>query len=518
MRAWRGPLAVRVVPLVALLGVSACGATGLESQAADPSVRLSAVFLNAGAAEAALRAADEALARQPRSAAAHEARGDALAALGMLDEAQQAYAAAIGLAPSAIAPRIALGRLLVRLNPPEAERVFGEVLAREPRNAVALNNLGIARDLQGQHEAAQAAYRAALAADPAMSGAGVNLGLSLVLSGKMAEAIRTLGPLAAAPGASGTVIENLAIALVANGQPAEAERLLGRPISTEEAMATLRGFRQGVEPATAAIVAPQPLGASQPLGVSQPSGVFQPPAPPQAFTPPPAAPPERMRGPTPLQPPSLRPAPNPSQPISALPPPPMAAVPESRPVSLRVAAAALPLVTGPAAAVPPVGPYAAAEPLPVRTLPAVALNDALASAGSAAPVEQPGVVVVPVAAIVAAPTVRAEAPPAPVAPVQPLLQTPVKTSTSGPIGTRLAFAQLAAIDAGAMAELEWLRLRRQLGPLLSNRQEITIAAEVAGRSVLRLRTGPFHEPREAEAFCAEVRAAGRGCWAAVTGS
>ena len=82
---------------------------------------------------------------------------------------------------------------------------------------------------------------------------------------------------------------------------------------------------------------------------------------------------------------------------------------------------------------------------------------------------------------------------------------------------RIAYAQLAASDSEAAVVGEWERLRRQIGPLLRDRQQLTMAVEVAGRQVWRLRTGPFEQPREAEAFCAEVRAAGGKCWAA-TGS
>ena len=79
---------------------------------------------------------------------------------------------------------------------------------------------------------------------------------------------------------------------------------------------------------------------------------------------------------------------------------------------------------------------------------------------------------------------------------------------------RTAYAQLAASESEAAVVGEWERLRRQIGTLLRDRQQLTMAAEVAGRQVWRLRTGPFDQPREAEAFCAEVRAAGGKCWAA----
>ena len=90
---------------------------------------------------------------------------------------------------------MALGRRLLRSDPAQAEQIFMKVVAREPRNAAALNDLGIARDVLGRHREAQAAYRAALAASPGLRAASVNLALSLALDGDSAAAARAVGRL-----------------------------------------------------------------------------------------------------------------------------------------------------------------------------------------------------------------------------------------------------------------------------------------------------------------------------------
>ena len=142
--AWnRKAVLARSVALVALLGVTGCSnVSAMFQPEPDPSVKLAGIFLNAGAPDAALRAADEALTRQPRSTAALQARADALARMGEVEQAQQAYAAVIAANPSDIGPRIALGRILIQTNPVAAEQVFADVLARQPANAIALNNIG----------------------------------------------------------------------------------------------------------------------------------------------------------------------------------------------------------------------------------------------------------------------------------------------------------------------------------------------------------------------------------------
>jgi Flp pilus assembly protein TadD len=100
------------------------------------------------------------------------------------------------------ATRMDLGRLILHSDPARAEALFSGVAAERPRDAAALNDLGIARDLQRRHSAAQDAYRQALLADPAMRAARVNLALSLALSGKVARARAMIAPIAAAADAS----------------------------------------------------------------------------------------------------------------------------------------------------------------------------------------------------------------------------------------------------------------------------------------------------------------------------
>jgi Flp pilus assembly protein TadD len=95
--------------------------------------------------------------------------------------------------------QLALGRILLQTDPARAEHVFLAALHGTPGNADILNDLGVARDLQGHHAEAQAAYREALSADPALRSARINLALSLALSGKSNDALTTAQPIAASP-------------------------------------------------------------------------------------------------------------------------------------------------------------------------------------------------------------------------------------------------------------------------------------------------------------------------------
>ena len=186
-----GPL-TKVHLVVVLLLLGACN--GPVMRALSPSsgsLGIADSALRGGSAPVAMQITDAVLASSPDNAAALEVRGDALTALGQYDTAQVVFGRALRANPSSIRARIGLGRLLLGSDPGRAEVVFLEVYARDPRDAVALNNLGIARDLQGRHEDAQLAYRQALGVNPDLRAAQVNLALSLEAARRQTAASRS---------------------------------------------------------------------------------------------------------------------------------------------------------------------------------------------------------------------------------------------------------------------------------------------------------------------------------------
>ena len=201
---------------LAALSVSGCGAfhaADTQSQQAQMTLRVADAALASGAPEIALRVATVVLERQPGNVPAMVAKGDALYALGAKDQARDAYRSAVAADADSVGGQIGLGRTLVRSAPKEAETHFLAALAKQPDNVVALNNLGIARDLQGNHEQAQQAYRQALALNPDMADVKTNLGLSLALSGQAMQAVQVLQPIATAPDAGAMKHADLAVAV-----------------------------------------------------------------------------------------------------------------------------------------------------------------------------------------------------------------------------------------------------------------------------------------------------------------
>ena len=162
---------------------------------------------------------------------------------GELAPAEQAYRAVLAIDPVSTRGEIGLGRVLLQTDPIAAEAAFLHALQREPRNVTALNNLGVARDMQERHAEAQLAYRQALDLAPDNAATLASLGLSLALSGDAATGVRILRPLARDPAAPARVRDDLAVALTLAGDTSGAERALGSDLSQPETATAIAGYR-----------------------------------------------------------------------------------------------------------------------------------------------------------------------------------------------------------------------------------------------------------------------------------
>jgi Flp pilus assembly protein TadD len=198
--------------------------------------------LAAGSPDIALTVSNATLARTPRDADALLSQGDALTLLGRLDEAEVSYTRVLETKPSSVEARIGLGRLSLRSNPARAQTLFLSVLQREPANKIALNDLGITYDLQGDHLKAQDAYRKALGSDPTLHAAAVNLALSMALNGRASDAVRMLKPMASSPDAPRRVRHDLAVALAMAGDTQAAAQILSADMDPDEVKRTLLAY------------------------------------------------------------------------------------------------------------------------------------------------------------------------------------------------------------------------------------------------------------------------------------
>jgi Flp pilus assembly protein TadD len=266
---------MRASPIVLLLLLGACASQGGSGVNTAPAgVDVAEAALRSGSPQVALRIDSEILTKDPNNVAALLNQGDVQTSQQLLHEAADSYTAALRIDRDSVRARIGLGRLRLATDPAEAERLFLEALQHDPRNAVALNDLGIARDLQGRHDEAQAAYRQAMGINPAMTGAKVNLALSLAMAGRPEDAAPMMRSLADTPSAPAKFRHDLAAVLAMGGQKKEAEHILAKDMSQTQVNQALAVFTAASEPAIAPVAAtltadpsPAPAPALEPASV-----------------------------------------------------------------------------------------------------------------------------------------------------------------------------------------------------------------------------------------------------------
>lgn len=222
---------------VAVLFLSACGQSGQESVNLIDQIKVSEQFLEAGQPERAFGMLEGIAQSNENSSATQIQIGNAYMRSGALLRANEAFAKAAhnGAVDEA---NIGFGSVALKRNDPDtAHAYFTSVLERDSRNVDALNGLGVAYDLQGNHALAQEMYRTALGIRSDAFKALNNLGLSMMLSGNSAGAVSVLSELTESRLDSRTSRLNLAVALSRIGRDADAMRLATSDITTEDATA-----------------------------------------------------------------------------------------------------------------------------------------------------------------------------------------------------------------------------------------------------------------------------------------
>jgi Flp pilus assembly protein TadD len=266
----------RGIALGLLILIAGCsrGSTGMGT--GPPGIDVADAAMRGGSPELALQIANNVVAKYPGNESALLTQGEALTALGRTAEAQVAFQHALQTNPESVGGHIGLGRLLLASDPVAAEGMFLDALQHEPRNAVAFNDLGIARDLQGRHRDAQETYRQALGVQPDMSAAQVNLALSLAMSGQSSDAIQLLRPLASGPGASRQTRHDYAAVLTMGGDKAGAEQILSRDLPPEEVQQALDDFAAARPNAATSLLSPQTKAAAPAAPVAVPPAPARP--------------------------------------------------------------------------------------------------------------------------------------------------------------------------------------------------------------------------------------------------
>ncbi|HEY2131692.1 MAG TPA: hypothetical protein VGH36_01745 [Acetobacteraceae bacterium] len=140
--------------------------------------------------------------------------------------------------------QLGLAKAVLASNPAEAEKLYVAYLSHDPHNTDALNNLGVARDMQAHHAEAQIAYRRALEIAPDLDSARENLGLSLAMSGQASNGAAMIGQVANDGTNDRRTRDNFALALELAGRSAEADKMLREELSATDAQAALAGYSE----------------------------------------------------------------------------------------------------------------------------------------------------------------------------------------------------------------------------------------------------------------------------------
>jgi Flp pilus assembly protein TadD len=433
--------------------------------------------LVSGAPELAQRVADLVLAKQPDNALALIVRGDALYALGRRDMAQMAYRAAIAIDPTAARAQVGLGRTLAQSDPHAAEAAFLSALAKEPDNVVALNNLGVVRDLQGHNVEAQEAYDHALTVAPGSVDVQINLGMSLALSGRRAEAAQLLHGVAAVPGATQAWRKELLAGLTLAGDgPWSQQMAQANPVQAPQDPAFA-----GETVHLASAAAPLPLVSK----VDGRASVGEPSAAPLANGRSPAS------------------GARTSHATRSIPEALVAEAPASIQIPVADPAPRSPVI---ATDLPSIGSVPDVVP-PMAIRPIVTISSKLANASPS----QPDATTTGIDTDVATPAPSMPEVGMQIAVLQP--KAPMAAVTRDVSTVKGApYVQVGSLISETDAIFEWRRLNKRFSQFLLGREPTITRAKVRGQTYWRLRTFGFASFAEANELCSRLKAARLGCW------
>jgi Flp pilus assembly protein TadD len=270
--------------LSALLAVGGCTQGGSTSVSAggdsgpQPAsvMNIADAAISGGDPSMALKVSQSVLATDPHNLDALYHEGAAYYAMNRCMDSIAVYQVALTVDPKSAEAEVGVGRCLLKRNAIEAEQAFAAAVQDDPDNAIALNDLGIARDLQGNHAGAIGPYKQALLLQPGQTSTEVNLGMSLALSGDGDDALQYLGPLATSTEATPKIREDYAAALVAAGRDTEARAVLAvdlPPGGVDQLMTDFAAAIAAGQPRVTALVPPAAPDVAAPAAPVSPAPV-----------------------------------------------------------------------------------------------------------------------------------------------------------------------------------------------------------------------------------------------------
>ncbi len=224
--------------------LSSCGLSGSQPAGYESQINLAEQLLKNNNYDRAYAVYDDVSQRNDRSSTVQLALAESYFENRAFLKSEQSLSNARALGAETEA-NLGLGRISLAKNDPTlAISYFEAVLSDDPENIPALNGLGVANDMTGNHSSAQTYYRQILETSPGSLDTQSNLGLSLILSGEIEEATLLLSDLAASDLNNPVVRQNLALSYHALGRNEEAMKLATVDVSEEEATSLFNSVQQ----------------------------------------------------------------------------------------------------------------------------------------------------------------------------------------------------------------------------------------------------------------------------------
>ncbi|RCS21554.1 tetratricopeptide repeat protein [Phyllobacterium salinisoli] len=207
----------------------------VESLDLSPQFELSNQYFRAGSYDKACALLEQIAARYPASIEVALGLGNAYYRLGDYEKAEIFFRKANQLTPG-ISAKLGQAKVeLVRNNAINAQILYDQILREDPNNLEALNGLGVALDLAGQHDRARAMYEKAQVVNPLYKNAANNLALSLALDGQAYYAASRMTETYRSNTSNKTIRQNLALIQHLNGKIRDANTLATLDLSSNEA-------------------------------------------------------------------------------------------------------------------------------------------------------------------------------------------------------------------------------------------------------------------------------------------
>ncbi len=219
-----GPLGSRLPVPFCLALLAACAGPNSNATSVRSQITVGERMLDNGDFGKGYALLDKVEKHNPRSNEAAVELANAYFRQNALLKAEAQYRKAIGLGAWSRG-LVGIAKVnLARNNPEAAEPYLRKVLERDPGNVAALNAMGVACDLRGQHDKARQYYETILASSPSNKEALNNLSLSLALSGRPREAYPFIAELSRSNQDDRVVRQNLALIQYLSGDRERAMR------------------------------------------------------------------------------------------------------------------------------------------------------------------------------------------------------------------------------------------------------------------------------------------------------